>query len=74
MLMVTRSQKPSAIDTSMCNVTFNMVDTCTAGSKLQLKKVKKVQQGFVTRNSGYQYKDRHGVDMVEYRVDSSKVF
>jgi DnaJ-class molecular chaperone len=74
MLMGTRSQKRPAIETSMCNANFNMSDACTAGSKLQPKKVKKVQQGLVTRNSGYQYKDSHGVDMVEYHVDFSKLF
>jgi hypothetical protein len=35
---------------------------------------KKVQQGLVPRNSGYRYKNSHGVDMVEYHVDSSKLF
>jgi hypothetical protein len=35
---------------------------------------KRVQQGLVTRNSGYRYKNSHGVDMVEYHVGSSKLF
>ncbi len=34
----------------------------------------RVQQGLITRNSGYRYKNSHGVDMVEYHVDSSKLF
>jgi hypothetical protein len=34
---------------------------------------KELQQGLVTRNSGYRYRDNHGVDMVEYHVDSSKL-
>jgi hypothetical protein len=35
---------------------------------------KRVQQGLVTRNSDYRYRDTHGVDMVEYHVDYSKLF
>jgi hypothetical protein len=34
----------------------------------------RVQQRLVTRNSGYRYKNSHGVDMVEDHVDSSKLF
>jgi hypothetical protein len=40
MLMGMRSQKQSAIETSMCSITFDMSDACTGGSKLQLKKAK----------------------------------
>ncbi len=35
---------------------------------------KRVQQGLVTRNSGYGYKKSLGVDIAEYYVVSSKLF
>jgi hypothetical protein len=32
------------------------------------------KKGLVTKNSGYKYKNRDGIDMVEYHVDSNKIF
>ncbi len=32
------------------------------------------KQGLVTKNSGYKYKNRDGINMVEYHVDSNKIF
>jgi hypothetical protein len=32
------------------------------------------KQGLVTKNSGYKYKNHDGIDLVEYPVDSNKIF
>ncbi len=32
------------------------------------------KQGLITKNNGYKYKNRDGIDMVEYHVNSNKIF
>jgi hypothetical protein len=73
-LMDMRSLQWLSITTTSSNDISPMKDERSNGFRSQKMKVMCWKQRLVTPNSGYQYRTKEGIDMVEYHVDSSHLF